>query len=90
MKFKQPHFGFASPVTIQDYVACTGADDGYKPVGDAPTSTQAQPGSPEKLAILIERVNAGVDLWHPDDLTDDKMLSRLVQAFDQMDQSSES
>ncbi len=31
--------------------------------------TQAKPGSPEKIAVLAERVRQGVALWHPDDAT---------------------
>ncbi len=30
-------------------------------------STQAIPGSDEKLAILAERVSRGLPLWHPSD-----------------------
>jgi hypothetical protein len=30
-------------------------------------STQAVPGSEEKLAILAERVRMGLPLWHPSD-----------------------
>lgn len=29
--------------------------------------TQAPPGSPEKIEVLIDRFVDGVDLWHPDD-----------------------
>jgi hypothetical protein len=31
------------------------------------SSTQALPGSDEKLAILAERVQQGLPLWHPSD-----------------------
>ncbi|MSU76660.1 MAG: hypothetical protein EXS16_01055 [Gemmataceae bacterium] len=31
--------------------------------------TQARPGSPEKIAVLAERVRQGVALWHPEDAT---------------------
>ena len=31
------------------------------------SSTQAVPGSTEKLAILAERVRLGLPLWHPSD-----------------------
>lgn len=30
-------------------------------------STQAIPGSDEKLAILAERIRMGLPLWHPSD-----------------------
>lgn len=32
-----------------------------------PVPTLAQPGSPEKEAVLTERAAAGTSLWHPDD-----------------------
>lgn len=35
----------------------------------AAESTDARPGSPEKLAVLIARSLAGETLWHPDDAT---------------------
>lgn len=31
--------------------------------------TQARPGSPEKIAVLSERVRSRVSLWHPEDAT---------------------
>lgn len=34
-----------------------------------PEPTRAAPGSPKKIAILAARYDAGVDLWHDDDLT---------------------
>lgn len=37
------------------------------PLPTAPTP--ALPGTPEKLAILSERVRLGQQLWHPDDAT---------------------
>ena len=30
-------------------------------------STRALPGSKEKLDLLVERVEGGLPLWHPDD-----------------------
>jgi hypothetical protein len=33
-------------------------------------STQASPGSGEKLAVLADRVQRGLPLWHPSDRTD--------------------
>lgn len=35
--------------------------------GPALQSTQARPGSAQKLAALSERAERGEDLWHPDD-----------------------
>ena len=37
------------------------------PLPDAPT--QALPGTPEKIAVLAERVRRKQALWHPDDAT---------------------
>jgi len=31
--------------------------------------TEARPGSPEKIAVLCRRLEAGVPLWHPGDRT---------------------
>jgi len=33
-----------------------------------PNPTQARPGSPEKIAVMIERLEAGFALHHPGDL----------------------
>ncbi len=35
--------------------------------GDQYEPTEALPGSPEKLAVLSERVRLGLPLWHPHD-----------------------
>ena len=35
--------------------------------------TQAEPGSPEKIAILQSRLEHGQDLWHPQDRHDDRL-----------------
>ena len=34
-----------------------------------PSPTRARPSTPEKLAILAERYEAGRDLWHDEDVT---------------------
>jgi hypothetical protein len=41
--------------------------DGRGPRRPAPHPTDAYPGTPEKLAVLIARAAAGVELWHADD-----------------------
>jgi len=41
--------------------------NGNPDVADEPT--RAAPGSPEKIAILAERVRRKQALWHPDDAT---------------------
>jgi hypothetical protein len=33
------------------------------------TSTNADPGSPEKIRVLAHRAALGQNLWHPDDVT---------------------
>ena len=35
----------------------------------ASQATTARPGSAEKIAVMISRVEAGEELWHPDDVT---------------------
>lgn len=34
-----------------------------------PSPTAAQPGSEEKVRVLLERAEQGVELWHTDDVT---------------------
>jgi hypothetical protein len=34
-----------------------------------PEPTDALPGTPEKVAVLMERARRGLSLWHPDDAT---------------------
>ena len=38
--------------------------------------TDAVPGSPEKLAILAQRIREGYPLWHPQDLHAEDVLLR--------------
>lgn len=35
-----------------------------------PEPTAAKPGTPEKIAVMGARAEAGQQLWHPDDATD--------------------
>jgi hypothetical protein len=42
-----------------------------------PCPTDALPGTPEKVAVLMERARLGVSLWHPDDTPMD-VESRLL------------
>lgn len=46
-----------------------GIGHGHKASGTLPTPTTAPPGTPEKLAVLRERSDAGLQLWHPLDAT---------------------
>jgi hypothetical protein len=41
--------------------------------------TQALPGSPEKVAVLMERASHGQELWHPQDATMEEARIRLGQ-----------
>lgn len=40
-------------------------------------ATDALPGSTEKLAVLTERVQRGLPLWHPEDRRTYEMSKRL-------------
>ena len=44
-----------------------GIGDEYKPVVRPPRRTDALPGTPEKLAVIAERVRMGWTVDHPDD-----------------------
>jgi hypothetical protein len=39
--------------------------------------TAALPGTPEKVAVLIERARLGLSLWHPQDAPMDRESRRL-------------
>lgn len=60
-------------------------DDGrFQTHGPPPFATQARPGSQAKIRVLIARIEAGVDLHHPDDLTCrldryEELLTRLEE-----------
>jgi hypothetical protein len=43
-----------------------GLDD-FVGEGHMPEPTTAKPGTPEKVAVLAARAEAGQRLWHPDD-----------------------
>jgi hypothetical protein len=40
------------------------------------TPTRALPGTPEKIAVLAERLHLGLELWHPDDASVDRWFKR--------------
>lgn len=44
-----------------------GIGHGYKSFKLPVLPTKAEPGTPEKLAVLAARARAGESLWHPDD-----------------------
>jgi len=44
-----------------------GLDPRRRPLPPYPTA--AVPGTPEKIAVLMQRAARGLELWHPDDAT---------------------
>jgi len=42
-----------------------GVGNGYRRLSLPPLPTHALPGTPEKVAVLEQRANLGVSLWHP-------------------------
>lgn len=60
-------------------------DEGrFIPHGLPSEPTQAAPGSAEKMAVLMARIAAGVDLWHPLDRT--CLKSRYEELFRQIEE----
>lgn len=55
------------PRNLFEVLATIGHDFGWNPPPPA-EPTQTVPGSLERIHALAERVEAGVGLWHPDDL----------------------
>ena len=53
--------------TVFDVVERTGDTLQHWEPGLAAIPTQAEPGSPEKIAILQSRLEHGQELWHPED-----------------------
>lgn len=53
---------------VAKYCKVVGSDYGFEPKETTPTD--ADPGSPEKIAILRDRVEAGEELFHADDRFD--------------------
>ncbi len=57
-----------------------GHDEDFAPVeSDDFQATEAPAGSPEKIAVLAERVKLGVPLWHPEDRCDYSGLTGAVR-----------
>jgi hypothetical protein len=40
-----------------------------------PTATSARPGSPAKVAVLVDRAAQGFELWHPLDARDGRQIA---------------
>jgi hypothetical protein len=45
-----------------------------------PFPTQAIPGTPEKIAVFVERLRMRVSLFHPDDVTEDNPGFEVLRA----------
>lgn len=57
-----------------------GHDEDFAPhASDDFSATQAPAGSPEKLAVLASRIEAGLPLWHPEDRRDYSGLTGAVR-----------
>src|SRR5437867_9723756 len=54
-----------------------GVSDFNGRAGLAPAPTEALPGTPEKVAVLIERARLGLSLWHPKDAPMDRESRKL-------------
>lgn len=59
----------AKPGSVHEAVL-KGQSEWFEPQADQDfTPTQAMPGTREKLAVLRRRVDQGLPLWHPQDLS---------------------
>lgn len=56
--------------SIFDFIKSTFFEDGFEPANQDFVSTDAPPGSPEKLEVLRTRLERGLPLWHEHDRTD--------------------
>jgi hypothetical protein len=57
-----------------------GHDEDFAPeINDDYQATEAPAGSPEKIAVLAQRIESGVPLWHPEDRNDYSGLTGAVR-----------
>ena len=56
-------------MNISEHIRQRGNAEEYRPHGCSAGGTDAQPGSAAKIEVLRERIEAGVELWHPADLS---------------------
>lgn len=56
---------------VMHAINTVGHDIDYEP-SQRPTPTACRPGTRGKLLILRDRIEAGEELWHDDDLTSDE------------------
>ena len=59
-------FGFGEHQEFLDYLGANKTDDGFEPTR-MPEPTDAAPGTWSKVEILAARLQAGEELWHPED-----------------------
>lgn len=58
-------------------------DEHFRPA-PCPEPTDARPGSPKKFAVLMARIEAGVELWHDGDRfssDDNPQIGRLLTSL---------
>lgn len=65
-KRMQMRLPFCEPDSVMDWVKCYLSEDAFIP-RCKPKPTTAEPGSPEKMRVLMERVERGEELWHEED-----------------------
>jgi hypothetical protein len=57
-----------------------GHDEDFAPIeSDDFQATEAPAGSAEKIAVLAQRIESGVPLWHPEDRGDYSGLTGAVR-----------
>lgn len=61
----------------------------FEPRGLPDEPTSALPGSREKVMVMADRAEAGVDLWHPGDRNSDR-LPKIRDLFRWIDKDEES
>ena len=65
---------------VFDAIVECGHDEDFNPAAtDEFQATEAPAGSREKIAILAERVQSGMPLWHPHDRCDYSGLTGAVR-----------
>lgn len=58
------------PKTVFEAIATWGHDEDFSPSTDGFEPTDAPPGSAEKMAVIMDRLNRGLPLHHPRDRYD--------------------
>lgn len=69
----------AAVATVFDAILALGHDEDFEPTDcDGFDPTGAMPGTRDKVAVLTERLQRGLPLWHPHDRTDGDGLDPTV------------